>query len=51
MISVRTFNLLVLNSEKLQTFPPYEKGNAENVVTYKETSSPWNKPRRSARLR
>ena len=36
---------------KITTFPLYEKGNAENVVTYKETSSPKNKPRRSARLR
>ena len=25
--------------------------STKKVVTYKETSSPWNKPRRSARLR
>ena len=36
---------------KITTFPLYEKRNTEKVVTYKETSSPWNKPRRSARLR
>ena len=32
-------------------FPLYEKRNAEKVVKYKETSSPWKKPRRSARLK
>ena len=36
---------------KITTLPLYEKRNTENVVTHKETSSPWNKPRRSARLR
>ena len=28
----------------------YKNRNTEKGVTYKETSSPWNKPRRSARL-
>ena len=38
---------------KMTTFALYEKRNREKVVTYKETSSssPWIKPRRSARLR
>ena len=31
---------------KITTFPLSEKRNTEKVVTYKETSSPWNKPRR-----
>ena len=35
----------------ITTFPLYEKRNTEKVVTYKETSSPWNKPRRSTRLK
>ena len=35
---------------KIITFPLYEKRNTEKVVTYKETSSPWNQPPRSARL-
>ena len=37
--------------QKITTFSLYEKRNTEKVVTYKETSSPWNKPRLSARLR
>ena len=37
--------------QKITTLPLYEKRNTEKVVTHKETSSPWNKPRRSARLR
>ena len=36
---------------KITTLPLYEKRNTEKVVTHKETSSPWNKPRRSTRLR
>ena len=28
---------------KITKFPLYEKKNTEKVVTYKETSSPWNK--------
>ena len=43
--------MLVLNNKKITAFPLYEKRNTEKVVTYKEKSSPWNKPRRSARLR
>ena len=37
--------------QKITTLPLYEKRNTEKVVTHKETSSPWNKLRRSARLR
>ena len=36
---------------KVTAFPLYKKRNTEKVVTYKETSSPWNKSRRSARLK
>ena len=36
---------------KNTTLPLYEKRNAEKVVTYKETSLPWNKARRPARLK
>ena len=30
---------------KITTFPIYKKRITEKVVIYKETSSPWNKPR------
>ena len=31
---------------KITKFPLYGKRNREKVVTYKETSLPWTKPRR-----
>ena len=36
---------------KITTFPLKEKRNTEKVATYKETSSPWKRPWRSARLK
>ena len=36
---------------KITSFPLYNKRNTENVVTYKGTSSPRNKPRSSTRLK
>ena len=35
----------------ITTFPLYKKRKTKKVVTYNETSSPWNKPQRSARLK
>ena len=48
---MREHLIACFEQRKITTFPLYEKRNTEKVVTYKETSSPWNKPRRSARLR
>ena len=45
---MREHLLLALKNEKLRHF--YLKRNAEKLVTYKETSSPWNKSQHSARL-
>ena len=35
--------------QKITTFPFYEERNTEKLVTYKERSSPWNKPQYSVR--
>ena len=48
---MREHLIACFEQRKITTFPLYEKRNTEKVVTYKETSSPWNKPRHSARLR
>ena len=48
---MREHLIACLEQQKITAFPLYEKQNTEKVVTCKETSSPWNKPRRSARLR
>ena len=48
---MREHLIACFEQRKITTFPLYEKRNTEKVVTYKETSSPWNKPRRSASLR
>ena len=47
---MREHLIACFEQRKITTFPLYEKRNTEKVVTYKETSSPWNMPRRSARL-
>ena len=36
---------------KLTAFPFYQNRNAKKVAIYKETSSPWNQPRCSTRLK
>ena len=48
---MREHLIACFEQRKITTFPLYEKRNTKKAVTYKETSSPWNKPRRSARLR
>ena len=48
---MRKHLIACFEQRKITTFPLYEKRNTGKVVTYKETSSPWNKPRLSARLR
>ena len=48
---MREHLIACFEQRKITTFPLYEKRNTKKSVTYKETSSPWNKPRRSARLR
>ena len=48
---MREYLVASFEQRKITTFPLYEKRNTEKVVTYKETSSPRKKPRRSARLK
>ena len=48
---MREHLIACFEQRKITTFPLYEKRNTEKVVTYKKTSSPWNKLRGSARLR
>ena len=48
---MRELLIACFEQRKITTFPLYEKRNTEKVVTYKKTSSPWNKLRGSARLR
>ena len=48
---MRELLIACFEQRKITTFLLYEKRNTEKVVTYKKTSSPWNKLRRSARLR
>ena len=48
---MREHLIACFEQRKITTFPLYEKRNTEKVVTYKETSSPWNQPRCSARLK
>ena len=40
-----------MEQQKITTFSLYEKRNTEKIVTYKEASSPWNKPRRSDKIK
>ena len=40
-----------LEQQKIPTLSLYEKRNTEKIVTYKEASSPWNKPRLSAKIK
>ena len=48
---MREHLIACFEQRKVTTFPLYKKINTEKVVTYKEISSPWNKSRRSARLK
>ena len=48
---MREHLIACFEQRKITTFVVYEKRSTEKVVTYKETSSPWNKPRCSARLK
>ena len=47
---MRDHVIACFEQQKITLFPLYEKRNTEKVITYKETSSPWNKAQRSARL-
>ena len=48
---MREHLIACFEQRKITIFPIYKKRNAEKLVIYKETSSPWNKPRRSARFK
>ena len=48
---MREYLIACFEKRKITTFLLYVKRNTEEVVTQKETSSPWNKLRRSARLK
>ena len=48
---MREHLIACFEQQKFTTFAVYEKRNTEKVVTFKETCSPWNKPRRSARFK
>ena len=45
---MRDHVIACFEQQKITLFPLYEKRNTEKVITYKETSSPWNKAQRSA---
>ena len=46
---MREHLITYFEQQKITTFPFYEERNTEKLVTYKERSSPWNKPQYSVR--
>ena len=50
-IKLREHLIACFEQRKMTTFPLYEKRKTKKVVTHKEPSSPWNKPRHLARLK
>ena len=46
---MREHLITYFEQQKITTFPFFEERNTEKLVTYKERSSPWNKPQYSVR--